>query len=81
MFITTFELFQPESHWEPRNEVGFLSPAERLVGFESQTFRFLIHSQSVHTLKLLICISLQKKFLMRISLFLLTLTGKKCFLF
>ena len=34
--------FRPEGHREPRNEVGSLSPAERLVGFEPGTFRFLL---------------------------------------
>ena len=29
-----------QGHREPRNEVGSLSPAERLVGFEPKTFRF-----------------------------------------
>ena len=31
-------VFQPEYHWEPRNDVGSLSPAERLVGFEPGSF-------------------------------------------
>ena len=30
----------PEGHWEPRNEVGFLNPAEHLVGLGSGAFRF-----------------------------------------
>ena len=34
--------FRPEGHREPRNEVGSLSPAERLVGFEPGTFWFLL---------------------------------------
>ena len=35
MLITAFFLhFRPEGHREPRNEVGYLSLAERLVGFE-----------------------------------------------
>ena len=37
---TAFVQFWPEGHREPRNEVGSLSPAERLVGFEPGTFRF-----------------------------------------
>ena len=27
-----------DSHWEPRNKVGSLTPAKRLVGFEPVTF-------------------------------------------
>ena len=42
MLITTSVLIRPEGHWEPRNEVGSLSPAERLAGFEPGTFRFLL---------------------------------------
>ena len=34
--------FRPEGHREPRNKVGSLSPAERLLGFESGTFQFLL---------------------------------------
>ena len=41
MLITVFVQVRPEGHWEPRNEVGSLSPAERLAGFEPGTFRFL----------------------------------------
>ena len=51
MLITAFELFRPEGHREPRNEVESLSPAKRLLGFEPETFRFLTHYQSVYTLK------------------------------
>ena len=32
MLITAFELFRPEGHREPHNEVGSLSLAEHLVG-------------------------------------------------
>ena len=42
MLITVFLHFWPEDHREPCNEVGSLSPAERLVGFEPGTFRFLL---------------------------------------
>ena len=35
-----FLQFWPEDHWEPHNEVGPLSPAEHLVGFEPGTFQF-----------------------------------------
>ena len=35
-------LFRPKGHREPHNEVGSLSLAERLVGFELGTFRFLL---------------------------------------
>ena len=34
--------FRPEGHWEPRGEVGSLSPAKCLVGFEPGTFQFLL---------------------------------------
>ena len=40
MLIAAFYLIRPEGHREPRNEVGSLSPAERLAGFEPGTFRF-----------------------------------------
>ena len=39
MLITAFLQFQPKGHREPRTEVGSLSLAERLVGFEPKTFR------------------------------------------
>ena len=43
MLINAFFLhFRPEGHREPRNEVGSLSLAERLVGFKPGTFRFLL---------------------------------------
>ena len=42
MFITCVLLIRPEGHQEPRSEVGSLSPAEHLVGFEPGTFRFLL---------------------------------------
>ena len=32
--------FRPEDHWESRNEVKSLSPAEHLVGFEVGTSQF-----------------------------------------
>ena len=34
MLITAFVHVRPEGHREPRSEVGSLSPAERLAGFE-----------------------------------------------
>ena len=37
MLITAFVQVRSEGHQEPRNEVGALSPAERQVGFESET--------------------------------------------
>ena len=40
MLITAFVQVRPEGHREPRNEVGSLSPAERLAGFEPGTYRF-----------------------------------------
>ena len=33
IIITAFLQFRPEGYREPRNEVGSLSPVERLVGF------------------------------------------------
>ena len=40
MLITTFILFRPEGHLEFRNEAGFISPTEQLVGIEPGTFQF-----------------------------------------
>ena len=40
MLITVFYLCRPEGHWEPCNEVGSLSPAKHLAGFEPRIFRF-----------------------------------------
>ena len=54
MLITAFLNFRPEGHREPRNKVGTLSPAERLVGFEPGTCRFLL--QRLNSL----CLSPQK---------------------
>ena len=60
MLITCVLHARPESHREPRNEVGSLNPAEHLVGFEPRTFRFwsqrlnlLGHSPHAFTSKLL----------------------------
>ena len=46
MLITAFLQFRPEGHREPRNEVGFLSLAEHLMG--PGTFQFFLqhHSRS-----------------------------------
>ena len=38
ILITAFYLFRPEGHQKPPSEVGSLSPAECLVGFEPGTF-------------------------------------------
>ena len=38
MLITAFLHIRPEGHREPLSEVGSLSPAECLVGFEPGTF-------------------------------------------
>ena len=38
MLITCVLHIRPEGHWEPRNEVGSLSPAKCLVGFKPGTF-------------------------------------------
>ena len=40
MLITALLHFRPEGHREPRNEVGSLSPAKRLMEFEPENFRF-----------------------------------------
>ena len=40
MLITAFVQFRPEGHREPHNEIGPFSLAERLVGFELETFEF-----------------------------------------
>ena len=32
--------FESKNHWEPRNMIGFLIPAEYLVDFESMVFQF-----------------------------------------
>ena len=40
MLITAFVQVRPKSHWEPHNEVGSLTPAKCLAGFEPGTFRF-----------------------------------------
>ena len=42
MLITCVLRIRPKGQQKPRNEVGSLSPAERLVGFEPGTFRFLL---------------------------------------
>ena len=42
MLITAFVHVRPEGHREPHNEIGSLSPAERLAGFEPGTFLFLL---------------------------------------
>ena len=42
MLITAFVHIRPEGHREPPNEVGSLSPAERLAASEPGTFRFLL---------------------------------------
>ena len=40
MLITAFVQVRTKGHWEPHNEVGSLTPAECLAGFELGTFRF-----------------------------------------
>ena len=40
MLITELLHVRPKSHREPHNEVGSLSLAERLLGFELETFQF-----------------------------------------
>ena len=48
MLITAFVQFRHKGNREPCNEVGSLSPAERLVEFEPGAFQFL--SQRLNTL-------------------------------
>ena len=43
ILITAFQLFWPKAHREPCNEVGSVSPAKHLEGFEPGTFQFLSH--------------------------------------
>ena len=50
MLIIAFYLFRPEGHREPRNEVGSLSPAEHLVGFEPGTLILITTSQRLNSL-------------------------------
>ena len=47
MLITAFLHIRPKGNQDPCNEVGSLSPAERLVGFELGTFRFLLQHLKV----------------------------------
>ena len=42
MLITAYVHIRPEGHREPCNEVGSLSPAKHLAGFEPGTFWFLL---------------------------------------
>ena len=55
MLITCVLHIRPEGHWESHSEVGSLSPAECLVGFELGTFRFW--SQCFNTLGHSFCTS------------------------
>ena len=57
--------FLPKSHREPCSEVGSLSPAERLVGFQPGTFRFL--PQRLNPLGHSLCYILRKKNTQKIS--------------
>ena len=68
ILITTFLHVRPESHREPRNKVGSLSPTKRLLGFEPGTFalckmcpntefflvRIFPHSDTFHAVPILI---------------------------
>ena len=48
MLITAlFFFFRSDGHRGPRNEVRSLSLAERLVGYELETFQF-VHSVLIH---------------------------------
>ena len=47
MLITEFLQFWPEGYREPRNEVGYLSRAEFLVGIDPGTFRFWFNRLNV----------------------------------
>ena len=42
ILITAFLQFWPKSHRKPLNDIESLSPTERLVGFKSRTFWFLL---------------------------------------
>ena len=44
--IIAFASFRLKGHRKSRNEFGSLSPAERVVGFEPDTFRFNINALS-----------------------------------
>ena len=46
VLITVYVRIQPKGHWELRNKVGSLSPAEHLAGFELGTFWFLFQRLS-----------------------------------
>ena len=50
MLITTFELFWPEGHREPRNYVGSLSPTERLVGLKRELSNSYHNALSQYTI-------------------------------
>ena len=39
MLFIAFFLASPDGHWEPRDEVGSLSPVERPARIKSGTFR------------------------------------------
>ena len=47
MFITVVLSFGTKCHWESRNEIGSLSPAEQLLGLESWIVWFY-HNALVH---------------------------------
>ena len=59
MLITAFFKFGLEGHREPRNEVGLLSPVERLVGFELRTF--LLYNNAFTHLATLANIHIKKR--------------------
>ena len=47
MLITAFVQVGPEGHQEPLNEVGSLSPAECLAGFEPGAFQFWLQHVNI----------------------------------
>ena len=60
MLITVFVQFWPEGHREPSNEVGSLSPVERLVGFEPEIFRLQHLNPLGHSPQINLQVSSQK---------------------
>ena len=70
MLITAFYIFDPRVTGNLLGEVGSLSPAERLVGFEPGTFRFWLqhlhplgHSPRINSLSVLLLFPLSITFL------------------
>ena len=60
MLITVFVQFRPEGHREPSNEVGSLSPAERLVRFEPGIFQLQFLNPPGHSPQINLQVSSQR---------------------